>query len=240
MTLILIALVVAVTVLAAFDVHSTLRFLKAGRKEGNPIMVWLQRVLPNGWPVVRIGGAAAVALLAAFFTPAPGACLILSILCAIYLFVVLRNYGLFRYDKDNPMTMQISNVAALAACNALTALLNGGTIEIRTGNAPADVETAATGTLLATLTMGSPAFASAVDVNPGARATANTITGDAAADATGTAGWFRAKNSGGVGVIQGTCGGTLQGTTGDMQFATSALQQDAVVEMVSWTITHPE
>jgi len=136
--------------------------------------------------------------------------------------------------------MRISNVAARAAADAVAVLLNGGTVEIRTGAPPATVEDTATGTLLATLSFANPAFAAASDTNPGARALANSITGDTAADANGLAGWFRAKTSGGVAVIDGTVGGVVQATDGEMMFANAQFVQGAAIEALSYGINHPE
>ena len=111
-------------------------------------------------------------------------------------------------------TPRISNAGAIAALDALLDLLDvggAGSIQIRSGTPPTNVEDVATGTLLATLTLSATAFAGATDANPGATASANTITGDASADATGTAGWFRAISGGGTGVIQGDVTATSGG-----------------------------
>lgn len=81
-----------------------------------------------------------------------------------------------------------------AALDAVTANLNGGTIEIYTGTQPAGPGTAITSqTLLATLTLSATAFAAA----SGGSAAANTITPGTAV-ATGTAAWARWKSSGGT------------------------------------------
>lgn len=137
------------------------------------------------------------------------------------------------------MTVRVSNVAARAMLDTLTALSNGGTVDLLTGAPPTNVEDPATGTLLATLTLSNPAWQASVDINPGAQATANAITG-ALAVANGTAGYFRLKNSGGTAVWQGTVGGTQQSTTGDLQLNSSALVTNLDVEITSWTITHSE
>lgn len=131
---------------------------------------------------------------------------------------------------------KISNAAAIAACNAIVDLLDGGTVKIYTGAQPADPDTTASGTLLATLTLGSPAFGNAADAAPGATATANSITGDSSADATGTAGWFRALTSGAAAVIDGECG-----TSGaDMNLNSVSIVSGASVDITSWTVTMPE
>ena len=104
---------------------------------------------------------------------------------------------------------KISNAAAQAAVNAITALLNvngPGYMEIRTGTMPADVDTAATGTLLGTLPLSATAFAAATDVTGSARAVANAVTDEDSAVAAGTATWFRAYDGNGVAIIDGDCG----------------------------------
>lgn len=137
---------------------------------------------------------------------------------------------------------KISNAAAKAACDAIVDLLDAGagaaTLKIYTGSAPANIDDAATGTLLATLTCSDPAFGSAADANPGGRATASTITGDSSADATGTAGYFRALDSNGVAVIQGTV--TATGGGGDLELNSISISAGVAVNITSWTFTQPE
>lgn len=136
------------------------------------------------------------------------------------------------------MTTRISNAACLAMLDALVDLLDGGAgagyIEIRTGSAPTNVDAAATGTLLATLTLSDPAFGAAADQNPGGRATANSITGDSSADATGTAGYFRAFDSNNAVVIQGDITGT--GGGGDMELDNTSIAAGQQVNMTAWTV----
>ncbi len=136
---------------------------------------------------------------------------------------------------------KISNAAALAACNAIVDRLDAGagagTLKIYAGSVPANVEAAA-GTLLATLTLSDPAFGDAVDINPGARATANAITSDSSADATGTAAYFRASDSDGTSSIQGTV--TATGGGGDLEVGTVSFVAGAVISVTSWTVTVPE
>ncbi len=80
-----------------------------------------------------------------------------------------------------------------ASLTAMNTSLVSGLLRIYSGAQPATPETTASGTLLATLTLGSTAG----DVANGVW-TARSITGDTAADATGTAGWFRVLQSGGT------------------------------------------
>lgn len=125
-----------------------------------------------------------------------------------------------------------TNEAANAACDAMAALVNGGTLKIYAvgSGVPATAATAITDQpLLATLTLGSPAFASAV----AGVATANTITGDSAADATGTASFFRLLTSGAASRFQGLCG-----TSGsDLNLNTTSIVANAQVDVTSLTLT---
>lgn len=123
--------------------------------------------------------------------------------------------------------------AAQAACDAMTALLNSGSLKIYTvgSGVPATAATAITDqVLLATLTLGNPAFGAA-DAN--GMATANAITGDSSADDTGTAAFFRLLTSGGASRFQGLCG-----TSGsDLNLNSVAIQIGAAVGVTSLTLT---
>lgn len=126
--------------------------------------------------------------------------------------------------------MEITIAARNAAGTALTDLVNSGSIEIRTGSSPG-VDSAATGTLLGTL----PLSATAFGAWSAGSATANAITQDASADNTGTAGYFRALNSGSGAVIDGTVG--TSGT--DMVLNTVSITSGATIDITSWVINHP-
>lgn len=141
---------------------------------------------------------------------------------------------------------QCSQAAAKAGLDALLAKLNiggaAGVIKIFNGSPPANCEAADTGTLLATLGLSATAFpASANNASPrGAIATANAISDDTSADATGTAGYFRAYSWDGastyVCVVQGNCG-----TAGaDMILNTTSIVQFATISCSSWTVTLPD
>ncbi len=126
---------------------------------------------------------------------------------------------------------KISDEAANAEVAALTALLNGGTLRIYAGTKPASVDTAlGAQTLLAELPLGNPAFAA-----PAAGvAAANAITADAAANATGTASFYRAFKSNGTSAV---CDGTVGTSAADLILNSVALQAGASVAVTSWTIT---
>lgn len=131
--------------------------------------------------------------------------------------------------------MKISDSARNAAVNAVAGLLDGGSsnanITIRTGAAPANTSDPDSGTLLATLPMSDPAFGSA----SGGTATAGAITSDTNIAATGTAGHFRAKDSDGVTVFQGSCG-----TSGaDINFDSVSFIAGGTCAISSLTLTQP-
>lgn len=131
--------------------------------------------------------------------------------------------------------MKISNAFAAASLASLSRL-NSGVLRFYSGAAPATVDDAATGTLLAELTFGATAFAVSNNV-----ATANAITSDSAADATGTAGYARAFQSGGVTAeCDFSVGGTAQGSTGDIVLTTSSIATGQPVQISSFTITLPK
>lgn len=126
---------------------------------------------------------------------------------------------------------KISDEAANAEVNALTALLNSGKLRIYSGTKPANADAGIGGaTLLAELTLGATAFAAAA----AGVATANAITGDTSADATGTAAWFRAWKSNGTSPM---CDGTVGTSGADLNLNSVALQAGAAVSVTSWTIT---
>ena len=137
------------------------------------------------------------------------------------------------------MATRISTAAAKAACDGVVDLLDvggAGYIEIRTGSQPATVATAASGTLLGTLTLSNPAFGNATTASP-AVATASAITSDTSADATGTAGWFRAYSGGGTAVIDGSI--TATGGGGDMTLDSVSVVAGGTLAVTSWTVSHP-
>ena len=140
--------------------------------------------------------------------------------------------------SNNPF---FSDTAVIADVNALTALLNSGTLLVYTGSQPTDANTAiGAQTLLVTLTFGGTAFATAVaSGSAGSKvvtATANAI-GSATAVATGTATWFRCLKSDASTIgLDGSVG-----TSGaDLNFSTVAFTSGALVSVSSFTITQTE
>ena len=105
--------------------------------------------------------------------------------------------------------MQLAIQGRNASIDAVNTLLNGGTLEIRTGT-PAAIDGSPSGTVLATLTINATAFGAA----SAGSATFNAIV-DVVATAAGTAGHYVAKDSGGNAERNGTVGVemTLNNTT---------------------------
>lgn len=137
-------------------------------------------------------------------------------------------------------TLNISNVAAKAAMDAVTALVNAGTppglLRIYSGTAPADTDTALSGnTVLASFPLAADAFGDAADVAPGARSTAAAIA-DVNAAATGTATFGRILNAAGVAICQfdvGTSGATCI-------VSSTSFVSGQPCSVTSLTLTHPE
>lgn len=137
-------------------------------------------------------------------------------------------------------TMNLSNVAAKAAMDAVTLLANAGTppglLRIYSGTAPTDTDTALSGnTVLASFAMASDAFGDAADINPGARSTAAAIS-DVNASNTGTATFGRILNAAGTAICQFDVG--TSGTTCTVSSTSFVSGQPCSV--TSLTLTHPE
>lgn len=130
--------------------------------------------------------------------------------------------------------LQLSNAAANAAIDAITALLNNGFLKVYSGTQPLTADTALSGnTLLATLGFGATAFAGSV----AGVATANAISSDIDIDATATASFARLLKSDASTVI---CDMTI-GTAGtDIVLNSTAFQIHAQASLTSLTLTLPK
>jgi len=136
------------------------------------------------------------------------------------------------------LATRITNAAAIAACNAVTALIGSGAkLRIYSGTQPVNADTGLSGnTLLAELALSATPFGAAVDNTDKATATANAVTADSSADAAGTATWFRVVTSGGTTIWDGSVG-----TTGaDMNLNSVSITLGANVSISGWTFTMPE
>ena len=111
--------------------------------------------------------------------------------------------------------------------DSIDTTFNSGTLTIRTGSAPG-AGSAATGTVLATLTLPVDAFNAAATRQ-------KTITAsfqDTSADATGTAGHWRLVNSGGTRVLEGSVGVG----TGELQLSTLSIIAGGTVTVTAFTL----
>ena len=117
-----------------------------------------------------------------------------------------------------------------ARADEITAAIgSNGLLRIYDGTRPATGGAATT--LLAELALGAT-FAPAAS---GGVLTANAITQDASANATGTATWFRLTTSGGTAVVDGSV--TATGGGGDLELNTTSLVSGGPVAVTSLTIT---
>lgn len=119
--------------------------------------------------------------------------------------------------------------------------LGPASIALYSGTAPATVDDAVTGSniLLAQLGMSDPPFLdSPGDIAPGYRITADTITDDSSANASGTPTFGRIINAAGAHVFQFSVGGAGSGQEGII--VPTTITYDQPVAMTSLTITVPE
>jgi hypothetical protein len=126
---------------------------------------------------------------------------------------------------------KLSNAEASAAADAVVAHLNSGFLRIYDGTqaATADTEVGAQ-VLLAELTFNATAFGAASN----GVATANAITADSSANATGTATWFRALRSNGTSVV---FDGSVGTATSDLVLNSVSITSGATVSVTAFTYT---
>lgn len=130
-----------------------------------------------------------------------------------------------RNDMLNKINDRINAGAAAGKCR------------LYTGAAPATPETAATGTLLADITLNDPAFevaaagSMALDVTPEPQ--------DASADAAGTGGYARFMDSDLNGVIDVNVGDDTDADTHNLEFNTNIIEAGALVKIMGYTISLP-
>lgn len=130
------------------------------------------------------------------------------------------------------MALQLSVTARNALLDAIETHIGvSAVLKIRTGAAPANVGTADSGTVLATLNLPSDWLAAAAS---GSKAQAGTWT-DASADATGTAAHFRIYASDGVTAhMQGTV--TATGGGGDITLDSVSITATQAVTLTGVTL----
>jgi hypothetical protein len=131
------------------------------------------------------------------------------------------------------MSVQLSVAVRNARLDAIETIVGTAPIlEIRSGAPPADCATADSGTLLASMTLPSDWAAAA---SSGSKAKSGTWS-DASANATGTAGHWRLKDSGGTTChAQGTV--TATGGGGDMTLDNVSIASAQPVTVNTFTLT---
>ncbi len=140
------------------------------------------------------------------------------------------------------MTVSLSTAAAIAACDAVVDLVDGGSgagsCVIYSGTPPTDASTALAGnTVLADVTLDDPAFGAASDGAPGGEAAmAGLPLSDLSIDATGTASFFRLLDSDDSVVMQGTVGTSST----DMIVDSVSFASGATFTIVTFTYNSPE
>ncbi len=132
-----------------------------------------------------------------------------------------------------PRNTQIANTTVNAQADALARQLDNGYLRIYTGPQPANADTAiTTQTLLAELRFAATSALAAVD----GVLTFSAITSDEAANATGTAVWFRCFRSNGTTVVMdGTVGVT--GSTSNLELATAEIVENARISVTAFVHT---
>jgi hypothetical protein len=133
------------------------------------------------------------------------------------------------------MAFRLSTKARNAACDAIVDLLDegaaAGKVLIRTGAQPTNVGDADSGTLLGTLPTSDPAFGAAAS----GVATARAITSDTSADASGTAGHARMKDSDDEVMFDADA---AQGS-GTVNFDNAVIVAGGTIAISSFTVTVP-
>lgn len=136
------------------------------------------------------------------------------------------------------MAIKIGTGARDAATNGIVDRLDAGAgagiVRVYTGAPPATPQAAVTGTLLVAFVLSDPAFGAASAGVATGSGLPKTGTGLAA----GTAGWFRAVDSDGTGVWQGTV--TATGGGGDMTMDTTTVSVGLTVNLTALSYTTPE
>ena len=133
------------------------------------------------------------------------------------------------------MASRFSTVAANTAADAIAALLDGGFLRLYDGTRPTTAESAVTNqVLLAEIAFGDPAFGAAV----GGIATANALTAEDSALATGTATWFRCVTNGGASVFDGSIG--IAGDGANLTLNDVAIELGASVSISAGPFTTPK
>lgn len=130
------------------------------------------------------------------------------------------------------MAEKLNTALANQIADSLYDSFNGGALEIRTGAQPASADDAATGTLLLSITLPSPAFAAA---SGGAKA--KTGTWSANAVGAGIAGWCRFRNAGDTLRLDGAI--TMGGGNGEVDLDNTNIALGQLVTIDTGSATQP-
>lgn len=131
------------------------------------------------------------------------------------------------------LATSLANAQRSRAADAVTARCNTGYIRIYSGTRPTDANTALSGnTLLAELRFNATAFGAASN----GVATANAITSDSSADATGTATFVRCFESDGTTVV---FDGDVGTSSANLILTTVSIVAGVTVSISSFTYTQP-
>jgi predicted amidohydrolase YtcJ len=132
------------------------------------------------------------------------------------------------------LNLKLSEAAVNAEADAHSALLNSGYLRIYDGTQPTNADTAlGSQVLLAELRFGATAFAAA----SAGVATANAITSDSSANATGTAAWYRTLKSDGTTVVSDGSVGT---SGANLNLNSVSITVGAVVDCTAFVFTQPK
>jgi hypothetical protein len=135
------------------------------------------------------------------------------------------------------MGTRLATATRNAACDAMVDLVDAGagagTVKVYTGSQPANPNTAASGTLLATFTLADPAYGAAATGTATLSGTPISTTGVAAGDA----GWFRVADSAGNAVFDGVV--TVTGGGGQLELNTVTISNGVTVTITSGSFTMP-
>jgi hypothetical protein len=123
-----------------------------------------------------------------------------------------------------------------AGVDAMTTLLNSGSLRIYGGSQPALNGAVSGGTLLSTLPFGTTAFAASTASGGTVTATANAITAGTAVT-TGTAGFFGLLKSDGTTVV---ATGSVGTSGADLNMDSTSISSGAVVSCSSFTISQAQ
>ena len=133
------------------------------------------------------------------------------------------------------MALQLSIPVRNARLDAIESTIGASAIlEIRTGAAPANCAAADSGTLLASMTLPADWMAAAANGSKGLSGTWE----DTSANAAGTAGHFRIKDSGGTSChLQGTAG--ITGSGADLELDNDNIAAGQSITITGFTINDP-